>query len=77
MGFGVSILSLASGALALVFDTTGGDIDTVGVILLIVGTLGLLMSLLLWDDWRIPLDDEQPRRPFEPRVRSIFPPASR
>lgn len=49
MGIGVSVFLLAVGAiLAFAVDVTvsGLDLDTVGVILMIVGALGLLISTL-------------------------------
>ncbi len=51
MGMGISIFLLAIGAiLAFAVDVTtdGVNLDTVGVILMIVGALGLLMSMLFW-----------------------------
>lgn len=49
MGIGVSVFLLAVGAiLAFAVDLTvsGLDLDTVGVILMIVGAIGLLISTL-------------------------------
>ena len=49
MGIGVSVFLLAVGAiLAFAIDASvsGIDLDTVGVILMIVGAIGLLMSAL-------------------------------
>jgi len=49
MGIGVSLFLLAAGAvLALAVDAqvSGLDIQTVGVILMVVGGIGLLFSLL-------------------------------
>ena len=54
MGIGVSILLIAVGAIlafAVNVTTSGIDIDTVGVILMIVGVLGLLLSLVFWSSW--------------------------
>ena len=54
MGLGVSIFLIAVGAiLAFAVDVAveGVDLDTVGVILMIVGGLGLLASLLFWSSW--------------------------
>ena len=54
MGIGVSIFMLALGAIlafAVEFETTGIDIDTVGVILMVVGAIGLLLSLLFWSSF--------------------------
>ena len=50
MGIGVSVFLLAVGAiLAFAIDVSvqGVNLDTVGVILMIVGAIGLLVSLLL------------------------------
>ena len=52
MGIGVSVFLLAVGAIlafAVDFQTSGIDINTVGVILMIVGAVGLLFSFMLWD----------------------------
>lgn len=54
MGIGVSIFLLAVGAiLAFAVDASaeGVNIDTVGVILMVVGAIGLLFSLLFWSSW--------------------------
>jgi hypothetical protein len=51
MGIGVSIFLIAVGAiLAFAVDvtTSGVNLDTVGVILMIVGAIGLLASLIFW-----------------------------
>jgi hypothetical protein len=55
MGTGVSIILIAAGAiLTFAVETTarGVDLDAVGVILMVVGILGLLFTLVLWDDLR-------------------------
>ena len=52
MGIGVSVFLLAVGAIlafAVDVSTKGFDLNTVGVILMIAGTLGLLTSFLFWD----------------------------
>jgi hypothetical protein len=54
MGIGVSIFLLAVGAiLAFAVDVTadGVNLDTIGVILMIVGGIGLIASMLFWSDW--------------------------
>lgn len=54
MGIGVSVFLIAVGAiLAFAVDMTaeGVDLDTVGVILMIVGAIGLLASLLFWSSY--------------------------
>ncbi len=48
MGIGVSIFLLALGAIltfAVEFDVSGLDIDVIGVILMIVGAIGLAITL--------------------------------
>lgn len=55
MYLGVSLLLIAVGAILLwaVNATVEGiEVDTVGVILLIVGALGALVSLLVYPPWR-------------------------
>jgi hypothetical protein len=54
MPIGASIFLIAAGAiLAFAVDVSseGINLDTVGVILMILGVVGLLASLILWDDW--------------------------
>ena len=54
MGISVSILLIAVGAIltwAVTAEAEGIDINTVGVILLIVGLLGLVLSLIFWSSW--------------------------
>jgi hypothetical protein len=51
MGIGVSVFLMALGAIltfATEFDISGLDIDVVGVILMLAGLVGLLMTLLVW-----------------------------
>jgi hypothetical protein len=54
MGIGVSIILIAAGAIlywAVNASVSGIEIDTVGVILMVVGAIGLLMSLIFWSSW--------------------------
>ena len=54
MGITVSILLAAAGAIllwAVNADVNGVDLDTVGVILLIVGIVGAVLSLVFWSSW--------------------------
>jgi uncharacterized protein DUF6458 len=54
MGIGVSIFLLAVGAIlafAVEVTTEGVNLNTVGVILMIVGSIGLLFSMLFWSSW--------------------------
>jgi hypothetical protein len=51
MGIGASIVLLALGAIltfAVEADVAGLDIATVGIILMVAGGIGLLMSLIVW-----------------------------
>jgi hypothetical protein len=54
MGIGVSLFLIAVGAIliwAVNAEVAGVDIDAIGVILLIVGALGVLLSLMFWSSW--------------------------
>jgi len=73
MATGISLFFLAVGAiLTFAVNTTvsGVDIDTIGVILMVIGLLGMLLSLVLWDSWSpgairrddVVIDDEPPVR---------------
>ncbi len=57
MGIGVSIFLMAVGAIlafAVNVPTDGINLDTVGVILIILGLVGLLASLVFWEEWTPP-----------------------
>lgn len=54
MGIGVSILLLAIGAIiafAVEVTVSGVDLAAVGWILMIVGAIGILLSLIFWSSW--------------------------
>jgi hypothetical protein len=54
MGIGVSLFLIAVGAIlawAVNVTTSGLDINLVGVILMVIGGLGLLLSLLFWSSF--------------------------
>ena len=54
MGIGVSVFLMAVGAIlafAVNVPADGINLDTVGVILIILGLVGLLASLVFWEDW--------------------------
>lgn len=54
MGIGVSIFLIAVGAIltwAVNAEVSGVDLDAVGVILLVVGIIGALLSLIFWSSW--------------------------
>jgi hypothetical protein len=54
MGIGVSLILIAAGAIltwAVDASVSGLNIHTVGVILLIVGVVGLILSMMFWSSW--------------------------
>jgi hypothetical protein len=54
MGIGVSLLLIAAGAIlkfAATATTSGVNLNTVGVVLMVVGAVGLLLSLIFWSSW--------------------------
>ena len=54
MGIGVSLLLIAAGAVmafAVHVSGNGFDVHTVGIILLVVGAIGALLSLIFWSSW--------------------------
>jgi hypothetical protein len=54
MGTGVSLILIAVGAIltwAVNATVSGLDINTVGVILMVVGLAGLILSLMFWSSW--------------------------
>jgi hypothetical protein len=54
MGLGASLFLIAGGAI-LVWGVTGEfagvDIDAIGWILMVVGIVGLVLSLIFWSSW--------------------------
>ncbi|HEY2090517.1 MAG TPA: DUF6458 family protein [Thermoanaerobaculia bacterium] len=57
MGTGVSIVLIAVGAVlawAVNATTSGFNVHTVGYILLVVGIIGLLLSMIFWSSWAGP-----------------------
>ena len=54
MGLGVSLLLIAVGAIlvwGLQSDVAGISEDAIGVILMIVGAAGLILSMMFWSSW--------------------------
>ncbi len=54
MGLGTSIVLIAVGAIlrfAVSVTTTGFNIHAIGVILMVVGALGLVLSIVFWSSW--------------------------
>jgi hypothetical protein len=54
MGLGVSLVLVAAGAI-LVWGVTdepsGLDLDAIGVILMVIGIVGFVLSMLMWRSW--------------------------
>lgn len=73
MGIGTSIFLIAVGAIlrfAVTADISGLELSTVGVILMVVGVLGLLLSILamtLWADRTARTDRAVVRDPYADR----------
>jgi hypothetical protein len=54
MGLGVSLILIAAGAIlawAVDVEVSGVELYTVGVILLIVGIVGAVLSMIFWSTW--------------------------
>jgi sulfite exporter TauE/SafE len=54
MGLGTSIFLIAVGAIldfAVTWHTRGVDLKTVGAILMVIGAIGLVLSLIFWNSW--------------------------
>jgi hypothetical protein len=75
MTIGTSLLLIAAGAIlryAVTATTSGIDLQTVGLVLMIVGVAGLVLSLLWMGVWSrsrprsVPPTEETVRRPTEP-----------
>ena len=57
MGVGVGLILIAAGAImawAVEVEATGFNINTIGYILLVVGIVGILLSLIFWSSWAGP-----------------------
>jgi hypothetical protein len=57
MGLGVSLILVAVGAIliwAVDVSTSGVNVQAVGVVLLIVGLVGGLISMIFWASWAGP-----------------------
>ena len=74
MGIGTSIFLIALGAIlkyAVNAEVSGLEISTIGVILMIVGVIGLLISLLYATMWRDRATDRVVERPVT-RERDVY-----
>jgi hypothetical protein len=54
MGVGLSILLIAAGAIlkwGVTATVSGLNLQTIGVILMVVGIIGLVISMIFWSTW--------------------------
>ena len=53
MGVGTSLVLIAIGAILrfAVSVTSGFNIHTIGIILMIIGVIGLIISMFFWSSW--------------------------
>jgi hypothetical protein len=54
MGIGASLVLVATGAIltwAVQAEVAGLNLTAIGVILMIVGAVGLLLSMIFWSSW--------------------------
>jgi hypothetical protein len=54
MGISTSLVLIAVGAIlkwAVTASTSGINLNTVGVVLMIVGAAGIVLSLIFWSSW--------------------------
>jgi hypothetical protein len=55
MGIGVSLILIAAGAILAfaihVSTSSAFNLHTIGIILLVVGAIGVLLSLIFWSSW--------------------------
>lgn len=57
MGFGISLVMTAAGAIlawAVNAPSATVNVNTVGYVLLVVGIVGMVLSLLFWSTWAGP-----------------------
>jgi hypothetical protein len=57
MGVGAGLILIAVGAIlawAVDVSTSGFNLNTIGYILLVVGIIGVLLSLVFWSSWAGP-----------------------
>jgi hypothetical protein len=78
MGLGVSLIVIAVGAILAwaVHPAHPGsvDVNTVGVILLVVGIVGFVLDLMLWSEWGpryVRRDVVDHRWPYARRRRTV------
>jgi hypothetical protein len=74
MGIPVSLLLIAGGAIltwGVTEEPSGLNLDAIGVILIVIGIVGLVLTLLLWRSWwgpgywsRTAYVEDSPGRPW-------------
>lgn len=72
MGLGVSIFLIAAGAIlrfAVTATVAGVNIQTVGVILMVVGVIGLVLTFIFWASWGLGRRETVVERRDETSVR--------
>lgn len=79
MGIGASILLIAVGAIlyfATNFEISGFEVETVGLILMVVGIIGLLITLFMLANQnrgrRTDVIEERTYRDVPPRDRDVY-----
>ena len=73
MGLGVSIFLIAVGAIltwAVNATVSGLELQTIGVILMVVGALGLVLSMIFWSSWGGVGGGDSPDRPTSRTARA-------
>ena len=55
MGIGVSLILIAAGAIITfainVSSSSAFNLHTIGIILLVVGAIGVVLSMIFWSSW--------------------------
>ena len=54
MGLGASLVLVAAGAIlvwGITSEPSGLDLDAIGVILIVIGIIGFVLSMILWRSW--------------------------
>ena len=54
MGLGASLFLIAAGAILIWGvnkEVAGLDVDAIGVILMVIGIIGLVLSMIFWSSW--------------------------
>jgi hypothetical protein len=54
MGLAVSLILIAAGAIlawGVTTDPSGLDLNAIGAVLMVIGLVGFVLSLLLWQSW--------------------------